>query len=368
MRVCVNKKHAAKVSKPSAVALYDTPKSLRLQKPPQVRKFLIIRLSSIGDIVLTSPVVRCLRKRYPDAEIHFCTKTGYEDIVRHNPYLNKIHLFDGKLSALIRNLKAEHFDFVIDLHKNIRSYIIRYRLGLPSATFQKLNFKKWLLVRFKLDLMPNVHIVERYFAAVNKLDVAYDSGGLDYFLPGAGDEVISQLLQKHQNGFIAVAIGGKHKTKMLPVKKLISVCQLLNEPVVLLGGYEDYNSGTEIVNAIGDSVFNACGSYSLHQSASLLKRAKAVITHDTGLMHIAAALRRPIVSVWGNTVPEFGMTPLYPDNLQGLFAIFQVSGLKCRPCSKLGYEICPKKHFDCMNQQSETAIAESANRFASSGF
>ncbi|HSW67461.1 MAG TPA: glycosyltransferase family 9 protein [Bacteroidales bacterium] len=333
-----------------------------------MRKFLIIRLSSIGDIVLTSPVVRCLRKRYPDAEIHFCTKTGYEDIVRHNPYLNKIHLFDGNLSALIRSLKAEHFDFVIDLHKNIRSHIIRYSLRLPSATFQKLNFRKWLFVRFKLDLMPKVHIVERYFSAVSKLDVAYDSGGLDYFLLPTGDEVLSKLPQKHQNGFIAVAIGGKHKTKMLPVEKLISVCQLLNEPVVLLGGTEDYNSGTEIVNAAGDIVFNACGSFSLLESASLLKPAKVVITHDTGLMHIAAALRRPVVSVWGNTVPEFGMTPFYPDNLKGLFAVFQVSGLKCRPCSKLGYETCPQKHFNCMNQQSEAAIAQSANQFASSGF
>lgn len=332
-----------------------------------MRKFLIIRLSSIGDIVLTSPVVRCLRNRYPDAEIHFCTKSQYAGIVMHNPYLSKVHLYNGNLRELISNLKAERFDFVVDLHKNIRSYIIRCRLGVPSATFRKLNFRKWLLVRTRINLMPEIHIVDRYFAAVHKLGVAYDGNGLDFFIHAKSDEVFSKLPQTYKSGFIAVVIGGRHKTKMLPAEKLITICRLLSMPVVLVGGSEDYNTGCEITSAVGEKVFNACGSFSLHESALVLKHAKAVITHDTGLMHIAAALKLPVVSVWGNTVPEFGMTPFYPHNSHGLFAIFQVTGLNCRPCSKLGFNKCPEKHFNCMHLQSEMAIAQSANQFAISG-
>ena len=145
-----------------------------------------------------------------------------------------------------------------------------------------------------------------------------------------------------------MVIGGKHNTKIFPIEKVIEVCKQLNKPVYLLGGKQDFLRGEAIWAACGDRVYNACGQYSLNQSASLVRQAEAVLSNDTGLMHIAAAFRKKIVSVWGNTIPEFGMYPYLPGMNSRSSYMAEVKGLSCRPCSKLGYKSCPKKHFRCM--------------------
>jgi ADP-heptose:LPS heptosyltransferase len=132
---------------------------------------------------------------------------------------------------------------------------------------------------------------------------------------------------------------------------------MLNQPVLLLGGPEDKAKGEAIALEAGTLVHNACGQLNINQSASLVEQARAVITHDTGLMHIAAAFRKRIVSIWGNTVPALGMYPYYPVGYDHLSSIQEVTGLRCRPCSKLGYPSCPRKHFRCMNEISEETIA-----------
>lgn len=314
-----------------------------------MKKILVIRLSSIGDIVLTSPVVRCLKQQVPVAEVHFAVKKQFLPVVSANPYIDKIHIFEGDLKSFARELRQERFDYIVDLHQNFRSWYIRSRLCLPSKGFRKLNFRKWLLTRFKVNLMPDIHVVDRYFTATEHLGIRNDGKGLDYFIPEEEEYDPGQLPHEFEKGFIAFVVGAKHTTKRLPEHKIVEICQQLQKPVVLLGGQEDIHRADEIIARVGENVHSLCGKLSLNQSASLVRQADAVITHDTGLMHIAAAFRKKIVSVWGNTVPEFGMSPYMPDNPENS-VIVEVKGLHCRPCSKIGYEQCPKKHFRCMEE------------------
>lgn len=310
-----------------------------------MKKILIIRFSSIGDIVLTTPVIRCLKEQLPDVEVHYLTKKGFKGILETNPYITKVHTIEKDVKEVLPELKKIDFDFVIDLHNNIRSAQVKMALGKPSPTFKKLNFKKWLLVNFKINKMPAAHLVDRYMQTVEQLGVKNDFRGLDYFISEADNVVPSLLPITHQSGYIGFVIGAKHTTKQLPTEKIISICKKLNQPVLLLGSKEDAERAKEIKNAVGEAIYNACGKYNLNQSASLVKQATKIITHDTGLMHIAAAFKKDIISVWGNTVPAFGFTPYLPGSNS---KIVEVKNLPCRPCSKTGYEKCPQGHFKCM--------------------
>ncbi|HRJ14880.1 MAG TPA: glycosyltransferase family 9 protein [Saprospiraceae bacterium] len=314
-------------------------------------KVLIIRFSSIGDIVLTTPVLRCIRMQ-TGAELHFLTKENFRSVVEHNPHVGRVHTIRKKVSEVLPALKAEGYDFVVDLHRNLRSWQVKTALGVPSKSFDKLNWEKWLLVNLGINRLPRLHIVDRYLAAAAPLGVQNDGLGLDYFIPETDEEAAQDFLTAHFGGgvpaFIALVTGAAHATKRLPEARLIELCRLMTMPVVLLGGPDEQEQGERIAAQGGAHVVNACGKLKLNQSAGVLRRAQTVVTHDTGLMHIAAALGKDIVSIWGNTVPEFGMTPYIPgEDASG--KILEVKGLSCRPCSKIGHQACPKGHFRCMN-------------------
>lgn len=302
--------------------------------------------------MLTTPVIRCVKEQLNNAEVHYLTKKSFESILSSNPYVDKLHLLEDKLSKTITELKAEKFDYILDLHNNVRTRLIKLQLGVKSRSFDKLNLKKFLLVNFKINTLPSLHIVDRYLETASFLGVKNDGKGLDYFF--RKEHILEALLPLSHQNYTGIVIGAQHATKRLPTHKIIEICKLIHKPVVLLGGKEDADRGEEICLATGDHVFNACGKYSLDESAFLVKHAQKIITHDTGLMHIAAAFNKPIISVWGNTVPEFGMYPyLVKDH-----KIAEVKGLKCRPCSKIGYNKCPLKHFKCMNEQEIEFITE----------
>ena len=314
-------------------------------------KFLIIRFSSIGDIVLSTPIVRCLKKQVANAEVHFLTKKSFKEIIEHNPYIDKKIYFDDDLDVTVKQLKAENYDYIIDLHHNLRTFLIKLRLMKKSFSFNKLNFKKWLLVNFKINSLPKKHIVDRYFETVKSFGVENDGHGLDYFISENDEKIMQQLPSSHQQGYIGFVIGAKHNTKKLPIEKIISICEKVNYPVILIGGKEDFKSGEEITSNL---IYNACGKYSINQSASIVKHAHTIITHDTGFMHIAAAFKKRIISIWGNTIPEFGMFPYQTE--ESLIA--EVKNLYCRPCSKIGFDKCPKGHFRCMKEIDEDQIAK----------
>ncbi len=333
-----------------------------LQKKHLLKKFLIIRFSSIGDIVLTTPVVRCLKKSYPEAEIHYVTKKSFVSVLEHNPYISKIHAFDGDFKKLARKLTEENFDYIVDLHHSLRSHRLLLKLQKPSSSFRKLNFKKWLLVKAKLNVMPKIHVVDRYFEAVKKLGVKNDQIGADFFIDPNLDipSHIEHFL--HRSHVVALAVGSKHATKQLPVEKIRELLSLTTFSVILLGAKEDQEKANEVIPGFEDRVMSACGELSLQQSALTLSKCKALITGDTGMMHIAASLYVHIFSIWGNTVPAFGMYPYLPKKTS-LAEIFEVEDLSCRPCSKLGFERCPKDHFSCMMNHDMTIIAHKISSY-----
>ncbi|MBL7923962.1 MAG: glycosyltransferase family 9 protein [Bacteroidia bacterium] len=325
-------------------------------------KFLLVRFSSIGDIVLCSPVIRCLSEQVPEAEVHFLTRSPYKMVLEHHPLLNKVLYTDGSLDDVAEALKAEQYDYIIDLHHNLRSLKLKRMLKVPSFSFRKLNIEKWLLVNLHINRMPSLHIVDRYLETLRSFGVQNDHRGLDFYPEPGAEKVMARLPESHQQGFVAIAIGAQHSTKMMPSEKIGRIVKGLGRPVVLLGGKEDRTRGMQVEMAAGELVWNACGHTTLGESAILLRESLAVLTHDTGLMHIAAAYKKPIVSVWGNTVPAFGMYPYLPGHAE-LSGIMEVNDLSCRPCSKIGYDKCPKGHFQCMRGIDDERIVSALKRF-----
>ena len=328
-----------------------------------VQKVLVIRFSSIGDIVLTTPVLRCL-KQQGNVEVHYLTKKAFAPVLEANPYIDRLHTISKEVGEVLPALKAARYDFVVDLHHNLRSWQVKRALGVPGASFPKFNREKWLLVRLKARYMPDVHIVDRYMYAVRTLGVAYDGKGLDYFVPPVAE--VDPLIYVPDGRYAVFAIGAAHATKRLPAEQIEAVCRLLPLPVLLVGGPAEQEAGEQVARRVGDPVQNLCGELSLNQSASLIRQAAVVISHDTGMMHIAAAFQKPLVSVWGNTVPAFGMSPFYPDGIAPHF-LHEVEGLSCRPCSKIGHDRCPEGHFRCMKDQDAEKIARDAEKLSASG-
>ncbi len=323
-------------------------------------KFLVLRFSSIGDVVLTTPVIRHLKQQVEQVEIHYLTKSEFVPLLKANPYIDRIHSFNGNLKQCIFTLKQEGFDYIIDLHHNTRSARIKFGLKRMDFSVNKQNWHKWLLVNFKLNRLPDEHMVDRNLKTIRSFISEKDKGGLDYFIPEQQEVDLSTFAASFQDGYIGLAIGAQHETKKLPLELLIELCRKIKFPVVILGGPGDKETGAAITNALpGKNILNCCGTYNINQSASIVRQANVLITHDTGLMHIGAAFNKKIITIWGNTVSQFGMSPYRTDPSSEQF---EVSGLDCRPCSKIGFQKCPKKHFKCMLEQDLVGIAEAAHR------
>jgi ADP-heptose:LPS heptosyltransferase len=323
-------------------------------------KVLVLRFSSIGDIVLTTPVLRCLKQQVPGVELHMATRSTFADLVAHSPHVDKVHVLEDDLGDLIARLKAERFDHVVDLHHNLRTLRIKSALGVKSTSFPKLNIEKWLLVNLRIDRMPKLHIVDRYLSTVAHLGVKNDRQGLELFIPRDREVDLATLPEPHRAGYVALAIGAAHATKRLPPHKLVELAQRIEGPLVMIGGPDEVAVARTIADAVGARAFNAAGKYDLLGSASLIRQARSVVAHDSGAMHVACAFNRPVVCVWGNTVPAFGMGPYQPRSPHQAHSM-EVPELDCRPCSKLGFEKCPKGHFHCMEKQDIGRIAALAN-------
>ena len=330
-------------------------------------KFLIIRLSSIGDIVLTTPVVRCLKKQLPDVELHYLVKPSYKEVIANNPYITKLHLLQENWDQMIRELREERYDYVIDLHRNFRSFRIKNNLKVPAFSFKKLNFHKLVFTKLKWNVMPRQeHVIDRYFKTVELFGVYNDGGGMDYFITHEDEVNQNDIPTSHQAGYIGIVIGASFYTKKLPVYKLQELCSKIDHPIILLGGPEDASAGEEIKKVDSVKVYNACGKFTLNESADLVRKAKLIISHDTGLMHIAAALKKPVIAVWGSTTPALGMYPYYGVNFLSLqsslpYDDMQVHKLWCRPCTKIGRTKCPQGHFKCLKKMSIDEIVLRAN-------
>lgn len=326
-------------------------------------KVLVIRFSSIGDIVLTTPVLRCIKQQRPDVQVHYITKLSFKPVLENNPYIDQLYYMDGDVDQLIPELRKEKYDLILDLHHNLRTMRLKKALKVPAESFPKLNIQKWLLTNLKVNLMPDVSIVDRYMETAKSLKVVNDGKGLDHFLPSGKALANNDLPMSHWGGYVGCVIGGSMNTKKLPVELWKKFCSLVPFPVILLGGPEDRADGDLIAAQDPIKIYNSCGKFDLNESAELVKIARVVVSNDTGLMHMAAAYGKPVVSLWGNTSPGMGMFPYYGyNNLKTRVApqsvIVENTSLGCHPCSKIGYDKCPRKHFRCMNDLDMNLVSE----------
>ncbi len=296
-------------------------------------------------------------------------------ILEANPHIDKVYALESDLQSLMLQVVKEKYDFVLDLHRNLRSRYVKsllkqvFNSNVKCYTFSKLNINKWLYTTLKWNKMPDISIVDRYFEAVKLLGVKNDHKGLDYYILEESRIQKEDLPLSHVLGYVACAIGGQHSTKKMPVEKWREVISKIHLPIVLLGGEEDFAQAEAIASLDPIKIYNACGKFSLHESADIVRKSRFVISHDTGLMHIAAAFHKPIISIWGNTTPDLGMFPYYGFNTarnhpDPKSVFIEVEKLSCRPCSKIGYNQCPKMHFDCMNKIPIDSIVYSAHQFS----
>lgn len=311
------------------------------QQPDLPKKILVIRFSSIGDIVLCSPVFRLLKLQW-NSEIHWLTKSKYQFVNEHNPHIDKIYTFENDYKNLLRELRSENYDLIIDLHKNLRSWRFKRSIASPSISFDKRNIQKWILVNLRWDWMKEPrHLVDRYLEALKPLGILDDGEGLDYFYGDAKNPLEGKR-------YIAYGIGGTYHTKKMPAQEIIRHFGQLPLPLVLLGGKTELEDARIIEEFLGDRCINMVDQCDLHTTGKILDDAEYVISHDTATMHMAAAFRKKILSIWGATAPELGMTPYLPEQFADNSVILEKSNLSCHPCSKLGNHECPKGHFKCM--------------------
>ena len=313
-------------------------------------KILIIRLSSLGDILLTTPLIRSIKKQYPKIIIDFLLKGQYQDALKHNKFISNLYLYEKDENKL----KSNNYDLIIDLQNNFRSRKIKKLLNRPSLKFNKHNFDKFLLVHFKINKLISLpQIPERYAQTVPNFPLDIES--LNLYLP----ENIKPILVDGKK-FIGFAPGSKHYTKMWPIDYYIQLGNALNQngyQIVLFGGKDDRQVCAEIKDNLPFAI-NLCNNNNLFQTVVDLKKCSALVCSDSGLMHVACAVQIPVLTFFGSTVKEFGFTPYKNSNL-----ILENNSLTCRPCSHIGRSSCPKKHFKCMKDLTPQMALNKLNKF-----
>ena len=307
-------------------------------------KILIIRFSSIGDIVLTAPVIRCLKNQH-NCTIHFLTKFKYKELMEFNPYIEKIYSIKSKTNEVIRDLKNENYDYIIDLHSNFRSFIIKKKLSIKYDTIYKESFERWLYIKTGFNLIKENHVVDRYFKSFKKLPISNDGQGLDYFINPKVSLKLNSKINLISKKFIVWVLGGTYSQKKISEKNILKICNKINFPIILIGGDNEYDTGESIVKnrKTGESL-NYCGKLNYDESAWLIKKSSLVLTNDTGFMHISAAFTKKIISFWGCTKPILGMYPYLSKGKSFMF----ISNPDKRPCSKHGSS-CRYNSEGCIN-------------------
>lgn len=311
-------------------------------------KILVIRLSSIGDIVLTTPVIRCLKSQL-NAEVDFLTKKKYREVLVSNTNVSRVLVF-GEISK--GELRAHNYDCVIDLQNNFRSFMLRLFLPFKSYVFPKNNFKRLLLIYFGVNIL-NDHIVDRYFKTVIRLNVYNDNIGVDYIARSVPNKRFD-----FAQDYICWSLGASYENKKLSYNQMFNIISKLKTPVLLIGGVEEKDISKKILSNINrQNVFDFCGELSVAESAYLMQKSKLNLTNDTGMMHIASAFNAPIISFWGCTRPELGFSPYLPN----AGSVNLIAPTSDRPCSKHGKR-CKIQANGCIKEIDEEVVLKTIKR------
>jgi lipopolysaccharide heptosyltransferase II len=320
-------------------------------------KFLIIRFSSIGDVILTTPLVRCLRAAYPDSQIDFLVKSEFAIVLSQNSHISNILTFDkkagkGELARVRSQVTNTGYTHILDIQKNIRSIYISTGSGAKVSSFSKKLFARNMLIRFNINIYREVKPVYlRYFESVANLGVTYDNRGTEVFPPSSERDKITGILELNnflpQFPLLVVAPGAQWENKRWPVEGFAAAadnfCDETGAKTILIGGDGDIEICSSVQSLMKSAALNLAGKLSLMGSAALLGKASMVFTNDTGMLHMAQAMKAPVVAVYGPTTRELGFFPI-PENSR-----VAETAISCRPCTQKGLHHCPKKHFRCMN-------------------
>jgi ADP-heptose:LPS heptosyltransferase len=320
-----------------------------------VTKILVIRFSSIGDIILTTPVLRIIKTQLDGRiELHYLTKKSFEPLLKNNPHIDKLILMDNEISEVRELIKSSNYHYVIDLHRNLRSAVARKMAKGLDFVFNKHNIEKWFLVNFGLDFLPRKHVVRRYIEAADALGLKEDGVGCEFFPDKGSSNPILKSGTVKVGGYLVIAVGAAHEGKRMTCRQIAAICDRAEVPVVLLGG-----KGDEYLGDLALSALNQIGLTSIDESALILRDASAVISGDSGMMHLAAAMGSKVISIWGCTSPRFGMEPYkpHPDSI-----ILEPEGRTRRPCSKLGNRCKYGMKNKCITAVSTERILEAVNR------
>jgi len=289
-------------------------------------RILVIRFSSIGDIVLTAPAVASLRAAvHGPSEIHYLTKAGMEEVVAgFGTLVDRIHTIEQSTAEVQKTLLELRFDYVVDLHNNVRSRAVKRALGLISFTVDKQNWAKWLLVRGWRS-QPVSHIVERY---IESFAGAFGATIPDAWPPLFAAAEAPAVVPAH---YEVLALGATHAGKQLTTALIQSIIAQSAHPVVIIGGKADVARGKAVSTP---NTLSLVGQTSMAESAAIIRKAQRVYAGDTGMMHLAAAMGVPVTSFWGCTRPNLGMGPWRP--AADSITVVPDEHLGARPCSKLG--------------------------------
>jgi ADP-heptose:LPS heptosyltransferase len=341
---------------------------MNLSNNPVINKILLFRLSSMGDIILTTPLPRILRSYYPDAQIDMVLAKQYSEIYRYNPHINNLYEYDksftfNEIDELKRSITDQNngkYDLFVDLQRNIRSKYFVNRLTTSVVRIKKHRLKKLSLIHLKKSYFGNIPPIPlNYLNSLSELNISDDGSGLELWFPEESKKGFYPPDSGHfiRKGKIKIAVapGAFHYTKRYPVENLAIALNAINEilkpEVFIIGGKDD----VEIVRCLKDmlnfSAIDHSGAVSIIETARKINGCHVLLTNDTGVMHIAAARKVPVVAIFGSTVPELGFAPFRVKHM-----ILQVD-TPCRPCTHIGLSQCPKKHFNCMNNISPDKVA-----------
>lgn len=298
--------------------------------------------------MLCTPVIRALHQQR-DAEIHLLTKAKFADVLKDNPHIAKIYSIEQKVEEVISALKAEKYDYIIDLHKNLRSFKTRSLLGLKVYSFNKLSVERTLYAKWKWDVLPDdVSIVDRMFEGLKDLGIKNDGSGLDFY------SHTYRPYEYHFMNYAVLALGATYPTKRMTSEILMTFIEHIDRPIYIIGGKDTMELADTLSWDKDRPIINLVGKTDLAQSAHIVQEARYVVTGDSAIMHIAAAKKTPMIVAWGCTSPKFGFFPYY--GAKSSDAVYLEKSLDCRPCSKQGEVKCPLGHYDCMKHSKEDII------------
>jgi heptosyltransferase II len=323
-----------------------------------VLSVLLVRFSSIGDVLLTTPLVRALRRRHPDARLVFVTKRALAPLVADNPHLSEVVTLEPQepVRHLAARLATLHPTHGLDLHGSLRSRALRLLVRCRWAGYRKRRLSRTLLIATKLDVYGargSVPVPERYFAAARHLDVRPDGGPPEFFVGAPAKQRVSEWLAGKGLGeapIAALAPGAAHATKRWPVghwTQLAAQLRAVGLAPVVLGGPEDRGLAAQLA----EYAAGAAGEFSLQETGALLARARVLVSNDTGVMHMATGVGTPVVALFGPTVRQFGFFPY-----RARAAVLE-RPLDCRPCSAMGSARCPMGHHRCLGDIAPAEVA-----------